>query len=93
SLGGFLIRDFGWRSVFFVVIPIALIAAAAARFFVPESADRQGRSFDMPGQLLGIASLTVLTLTAIESLHLPPLWTALLAIAGALLLLLFIIVE
>ncbi|MGR9403504.1 MFS transporter (plasmid) [Rhizobium leguminosarum] len=93
SLGGFLIRDFGWRSVFFVVIPIALIAATAARLFIPESADRQGRSFDMPGQLLGIASLTLLTLTAIESSHLPPLWTALLAIAGALLLLLFVIVE
>ncbi|MBY5346839.1 MFS transporter [Rhizobium leguminosarum] len=93
SLGGFLIRDFGWRSVFFVVIPIALIAAAAAGFFVAESADRQGRSFDMTGQLLGIASLTVITLTAIESSHLPPLWTALLAIACALLLLLFIIVE
>ncbi|OAV48683.1 MFS transporter [Rhizobium sp. WYCCWR10014] len=93
SLGGFLIRDFGWRSVFFVVIPIALIAAATARLFVPESADRQGRSFDMPGQLLGITSLTLLTLTAIESSHLPPSWTALLAIAGALLLLLFIIVE
>lgn len=93
SLRGFLIRDFGWRSVFFVVIPIALIAAAAARLLVPESADRQGRSFDMPGQLLGIASLTLLTLTAIESSHLPPLWTALLAIAGALLLLLFVIVE
>ncbi|WP_245457331.1 MFS transporter [Rhizobium leguminosarum] len=40
SLGGFLIRDFGWRSVFFVIIPIALIAAAAARLLVPESADR-----------------------------------------------------
>ncbi|MBB4443275.1 MULTISPECIES: MFS transporter [Rhizobium] len=93
SLGGFLIRDFGWRSVFFVVIPIALIAAATARLFVPESADRQGRSFDMPGQLLRITSLTLLTLTAIESSHLPPSWTALLAIAGALLLLLFIIVE
>ncbi|WP_318253679.1 MFS transporter [Rhizobium gallicum] len=93
SLGGFLIRDFGWRSVFFVVIPIALVAATAARLFIPESADRQGRSFDMPGQLLGIASLTLLTLTAIESSHLPPLWTALLAIAGALLLLLFVIVE
>ncbi|MGR9132585.1 MFS transporter [Rhizobium leguminosarum] len=93
SLGGFLIRDFGWRSVFFVVIPIALIAATAARLFIPESADRQGRSFDMPGQLLGIASLALLTLTAIESSHLPPLWTALLAIAGALLLLLFVIVE
>lgn len=93
SLGGFLIRDFGWRSVYFVVIPIALIAATAARLFIPESADRQGRSFDMPGQLLGIASLALLTLTAIESSHLPPLWTALLAIAGALLLLLFVIVE
>ncbi|MBB3523351.1 MFS transporter [Rhizobium sp. BK456] len=93
TLGGFLIRGFGWRSVFFVVIPIALIAAASAWLFIPESADRQGRSFDLPGQLLGIASLTALTLTAIESSHLPPLWTALLAIAGAALLLLFVMVE
>jgi DHA2 family methylenomycin A resistance protein-like MFS transporter len=93
TLGGFLIHDFGWRSVFFVVIPIALIAAAGARLFIPESADRQGRSFDLPGQLLGIASLTALTLTAIESSHLPPLWTALLAIGGAALLLLFVTVE
>ncbi|TBY51140.1 MFS transporter [Rhizobium leguminosarum] len=93
TLGGFLIRGFGWRSVFFVVIPIALIAAASAWLFIRESADRQGRSFDLPGQLLGIASLTALTLTAIESSHLPPLWTALLAIAGAALLLLFVMVE
>ncbi|UWM78291.1 MFS transporter (plasmid) [Rhizobium sp. WSM4643] len=93
SLGGFLIRDFGWRSVFFVVIPIGLTAAAGARLFVPESADRQGRSFDMLGQLLGIAALMVMTLAAIESSHLPPLWTSLLAIAGALFLLLFVRVE
>ncbi|MGR4842156.1 MFS transporter [Rhizobium sp. LARHSG275] len=93
SLGGFLIRDFGWRSVFFVVIPIGLTAAAGARLFVPESADRQGRSFDMLGQLLGIAALMVTTLAAIESSHLPPLWTSLLAIAGALFLLLFVRVE
>ncbi|MBY5450454.1 MAG: MFS transporter [Rhizobium sp.] len=93
SLGGFLIRDFGWRSVFFVVIPIGLTAAAGARLFVPESADRQGRSFDMLGQLLGIAALMVMTLAAIESSHLPPLWTSLLAIAGGLFLLLFVRVE
>ncbi|MFL5009970.1 MFS transporter [Rhizobium sp.] len=93
SLGGFLIRDFGWRSVFFVVIPIGLTAAAGARLFVPESADRRGRSFDMLGQLLGIAALMVMTLAAIESSHLPPLWTSLLAIAGALFLLLFVRVE
>ncbi|MBB4234589.1 MFS transporter [Rhizobium esperanzae] len=93
SLGGVLIHDFGWRSVFFVVIPVGLLAAAGAQLFLPESTDRQGRSFDMRGQLLGIASLTVLTLAAIESSHLPLQWTALLVIAGAALLLLFIGVE
>ncbi|MGG6892315.1 hypothetical protein [Rhizobium sp. BR 315] len=60
---------------------------------VPESADRKGRTFDALGQLLGISSLAAITLAAIESSHLPIIWTALLALCGFGLLLLFIAVE
>lgn len=93
SLGGYLIHSFGWRAVFLVVVPIGLAAAVGALFWVLESADRKGRSFDMLGQALGIASLAAITLAAIESSHLPIVWTILLALAGLGLLMLFIVVE
>jgi EmrB/QacA subfamily drug resistance transporter len=93
TLGGFLIRAFGWRAIFFVVIPFGVAAAIGARMVIAESADRSGRSFDMMGQLLGILSLAAITLAAIESSHLPVLWTIALAAVGLALLVPFILVE
>lgn len=34
-IGGFLVEHFGWRSIFFVVVPFCLIALALARRFLP----------------------------------------------------------
>ncbi|NLS17688.1 MFS transporter [Rhizobium sp. P40RR-XXII] len=93
SLGGYLIHGFGWRAVFLVVVPIGAVAAVGALLLVPESADRKGRSFDALGQMLGIVSLGAITLAAIESSHLPLLWTIFLAFCGVVLLSLFILVE
>ena len=67
TLGGLLIADFGWRSVFFVVVPFGLAALAAALFTVPESADPHGRHFDLTAQVLGILTLGGLAMAAIES--------------------------
>jgi DHA2 family methylenomycin A resistance protein-like MFS transporter len=67
TLGGLLIADIGWRSVFFVVVPFGLAALFLAPLTVPESADPQERDFDGAAQLLGILALGGLAMAAIES--------------------------
>jgi EmrB/QacA subfamily drug resistance transporter len=67
TLGGLLIADVGWRSVFFVVVPFGLAALAAAPFAVSESAAPHGRHFDASAQALGILALGGLAMAAIES--------------------------
>jgi DHA2 family methylenomycin A resistance protein-like MFS transporter len=67
TLGGLLIDQFGWRSVFIVVVPPALAAAMLAAWTLPESSDPHDRDFDVWAQLLGAASLGGVALAAIES--------------------------
>lgn len=66
-LGGLLVSIFSWRSIFIVNIPIALLCAFLTFSFVAESPKDKKRSFDIPGQLLGIISLSALTFVFIES--------------------------
>ena len=65
SIGGFLIGQFGWRSVFLLAVPLASAAFALAWLAIPESADPEGRHFDLPGQLSGGLALGGLALGAI----------------------------
>jgi MFS family permease len=67
SIGGFLIEQFGWRSVFLLVVPLASAAFALAWLAAPESADPEGRHFDLPGQMSGALVLGGLALAAITS--------------------------
>jgi EmrB/QacA subfamily drug resistance transporter len=67
TLGGLLISWFGWRSLFFLGIPVCLLALALARKSITESADPAGRHVDQAGQTLGALALGGLTLAAIES--------------------------
>ena len=67
SIGGLLIEHFGWRSVFLLVVPLASAAFALAWLSVPESADPEGRHFDLPGQVSGALALGGLALAAITS--------------------------
>src|SRR5215469_220127 len=48
TLGGVLIHQAGWRSIFLLVVPIGLAAVILALLSVPESADPQDRDFDAP---------------------------------------------
>ncbi len=92
TLGGLLIGQFGWRSIFLVVVPLGLAALALAVPTIPESSDRQERHFDVSGQILGAIALGGLALAAIEVND--AALTALIAFAVAMLaLLLFIAVE
>jgi EmrB/QacA subfamily drug resistance transporter len=81
TLGGVLIRYFGWPSVFLVVVPLGLATLALAPLAIPESADPQDRHFDAIAQVLGGIALGGVALAAIES-HTAPV-IALVAIAAA----------
>ena len=59
-LGGVLTEYLSWRWVFFVNVPIAVLAVVGALKFVPESRDESARGFDVPGAVLvtgGLMSL------------------------------------
>jgi EmrB/QacA subfamily drug resistance transporter len=67
TVGGLLIGRFGWRSIFFVVVPVGIAALALALPAIPESSDPQDRRFDAAAQALGAVALGGLAVAAIES--------------------------
>ena len=65
-LGGLLVSGIGWRSIFWINIPIGLAAIALTGRFVPESRAEHPRRLDLPGQVLVILLLGCLTAAIIE---------------------------
>jgi EmrB/QacA subfamily drug resistance transporter len=65
-VGGILVSTVGWRSIFWVNVPIGAAMIAAAVRYVPESRAPQPRRVDVPGQLLMIAFLGSLTYAVIQ---------------------------
>ena len=51
-LGGALVDRFGWRSIFWVNVPIVAAAIVGTALFVPESRAARARRFDPVGQAL-----------------------------------------
>ncbi len=65
-LGGVLLQNFYWGSVFIVNVPIAVVAIGASLFLVPDSRDPDSRPLDIPGALLSMGAVSSLTLAIIE---------------------------
>jgi EmrB/QacA subfamily drug resistance transporter len=65
-LGGVLVSGIGWRSIFWINVPVGLLAIALTQRFVPESRAEHPRRLDARGQLLVIALLGCLTAGIIE---------------------------
>jgi EmrB/QacA subfamily drug resistance transporter len=65
--GGLLLRHFAWGSVFYVNVPVVIIALAAGRLLLPESRDPNAGRFDPLGALLSVAGITLLTWSIIEA--------------------------
>ena len=60
-LGGVLTATLGWRSIFFVNVPLGIMAAVMARRFLVESrGDPTQRRLDLPGALSVTAGLSLL---------------------------------
>jgi EmrB/QacA subfamily drug resistance transporter len=61
-LGGVLTDALSWEWIFFVNIPVGLIALALVPLLLGESHDSRVRSFDMPGAVLVTGGLSTLVL-------------------------------
>jgi EmrB/QacA subfamily drug resistance transporter len=64
--GGLLVGTVGWRSIFWVNVPIGAAMIAATLRYVPESRAPRARRVDVPGQLLMIVFLGSLTYAVIQ---------------------------
>ena len=63
SFGGWLAQAFGWRSVFYINVPIGLLALILSMTFIPKDVPAEnGQRFDLPGGLLFLSGLTALLL-------------------------------
>ena len=72
SLGlvfGGLLTEIGWRWVFFLPVPVALVTLIAATRFVPADARpaRAARAFDLAGAALMTAAMLLLVFTVVEA--------------------------
>lgn len=83
TLGGLLIRAYGWRSIFLVVVPLGAAACVLALACIAESRDAGRRAFDGMAQALGAAALGGLVYAAIQFHGAPR--TAAAALAAAML--------
>ena len=74
SVGGVLVEWWGWRSIFFVVVPFALVALVLARRYLPIGApggaaiNRRGAGIDLVGLAL-IATAVLCLLNGMVSLR------------------------
>jgi EmrB/QacA subfamily drug resistance transporter len=65
--GGALLEHFAWSSVFYVSVPVALVAIVAGRLLLPETRDPKAGRFDPLGALLSVAGISLLTYSIIEA--------------------------
>jgi len=93
-LGGWLVGAAGWRAIFLINVPVALVAILLAWRYVKESAEGE-QPLDVPGAILATLALGTLTwaLTLWSSNHAgsPRIWAGL--AGGLVLLALFVWVE
>jgi EmrB/QacA subfamily drug resistance transporter len=67
TVGGAMVEHLGWQSIFFLNVPIGLIAFLVATRTVKESVSEEERQLDIPGLALGTAALFSLTYGLIEA--------------------------
>src|SRR6266487_1352008 len=66
-VGGWLLEQFSWTSIFFAMAPVAAVGAALVAWSVPTSRDPSANKTDGPGLVLSTAAMTLLVYTIIEA--------------------------
>ncbi len=67
TVGGLMVEHLGWESVFFLNVPIGIVAFLTARRTVGESTSEVTRELDIPGLVLGSSALLAVTYGLIEA--------------------------
>ena len=63
SLGGWLTQALGWRSIFYINVPVGILALSLSLLFIPRDARTvAGQPFDLLGALVFLSGLTALLL-------------------------------
>ena len=95
TLGGYLVEYVDWRLVFFINVPVGIVATLAAYFLLPPVAPSSTRRFDWLGFITIAYGLFALLLAFTEGQSWG--WTSyrilILLVSGALSLALFVIIE
>ena len=65
-IGGGLTSWLGWRSVFFINVPLGLIGLIGTYAWIRESRDPAGRRLDWPGQITVVAGMFLLVLALLR---------------------------
>ena len=66
-VGGWLLEQFSWTSIFFAMAPVAFVGAVLVAWSVPTSRDPDATKTDGPGLVLSSAAMALLTYTIIEA--------------------------
>jgi EmrB/QacA subfamily drug resistance transporter len=66
-VGGWLLEQFSWTSIFFAMAPVAFVGAALVAWSVPTSRDPSANKTDGPGLVLSTAAMALLIYTIIEA--------------------------
>jgi len=94
-IGGLLVQNGAWRTLFYVDAPLALIGLLAAVLVLPEMPGSPGRRFDLPGFLTVGFGLSALVVAVAQA----PQWgwssypVLMLSTFGTLALALFVVIE
>jgi EmrB/QacA subfamily drug resistance transporter len=82
SLGAFLVQHLGWRSVFWVNVPIGLAAIAMIGICLREQVQRRSHRIDWAGSLLLLVAFGCLMLALVQSNSLGAPALAILVVTG-----------
>jgi EmrB/QacA subfamily drug resistance transporter len=66
-IGGALLENFWWGSVFLINVPLAALALVAGLFLVPDSKDPHAGAIDYPGFVLSMGAISLLVYGIIEA--------------------------
>ena len=66
-IGGLLVQNFAWNSVFFVNLPVIAVAVIGGALYLVESKDEHALPPDIPGVILSIIGLFALVYGIIEA--------------------------